>query len=602
MSPGCDATRPHTLTITGTPGLDADAPVVAHASGPGRVVEVFRRTGARVDRNEPILRAMDPETSDDGPGRFVTTPVAGLLLSAPTVGTCFAADTALFQVLGHAVVTLQLHPYHGPIDRESITRCTVRSGAGTWSATLRRFEERPEGPRLQLAVSDPDGRLPLGASVTVEVAVEPTPAMAEAVFAARRAARPYKLPPRGLERVYLGLATPTAPRTVATAPQGRRRPYDPARAFERPRPPRDPAPFALMGDVSRHAAKAHRSALGLSPDAWRRLKIGVFAARSDRISDHVNAIARIERITAGAQAHQLTAAVAGTLSYAPGLAPGDVVAPGQRLATIQVTLEMLAAQEAYLAALTPRATEAEHLRDALGALGLDAVHLNTLRRRQMSFAKISLVAPLAGMVEDLTAKPGEVAASTTLLTLTPANTAFAVLHLDPAEFERLSPQVGARWRNENMDRHPEAGLPLLEVQAVQREDGNERIRVRLPLPTSLAASVPAGLPCLQLDTPDTRRDAVLVPADCLVTLGRSQEVLLQIGAGQLRPTSVAVGLAADGYVEITDGVQAGDSLVRDLAALSREDQRIRALMAGFWDPSPRRARRPSTEQPFNPLL
>ncbi|GEP06147.1 efflux RND transporter periplasmic adaptor subunit [Methylobacterium oxalidis] len=600
MIAGSNSTRAHTVTLTATLSRDAEMPLIITAPTAGRVAEIFVRVGARVDRDEAILRLTDPEALSEHAGEFITAPLAGLVLDLLPAGTAVEPKTTLFRMLSNATVEVVLHTHHGPIARDSIVGCTIRCGATPWSATVSRLDKRPDGSRLHLSVLDPDGRLPLGGSVEVELSIAPTAAMREAVFAARRAAWPYSLPPRGRPQlIHLGLADPP-PQPQPSASRAET-PYDPTRLFAPRRPEREPAPFKPAISIRQPSAPSHRYTLALSPDAWQTLRPAISPARRGRVSDHVDVVARLEHSLANPQPFAITAPVAGIARPITKLCPGEMITPGQALFALTVRAEMLSAQHAYLQALdTNDDCETQRHRERLSFLGLDTAHRNTLRRRRKPFVEIALVAPLAGLVaESSLTNEKVVEAGTTLLALTPANTTFAVIDIDATAFAQLPPQVGVRWVGTAAP-HFSTDLPLLEVQHFVCPDGRGRVRLRLPLPAALAANSPVN-PLLRLDDPATRRDAVLVPADCIVSLAASSEVLLHTGPGHLRAISVACGLSADGFVEILDGVQVDEPLVRDVALLQNEDRRLRALLAGFWNPAPP-ARPYLPRQAGNPLL
>lgn len=601
MSAACDVTRPHTRSLTATLGRDSEVPLTVPAPIAGRVAAVFPRAGARVDRDEPVLRLADPAGVQAG--TLVTAPAAGLVVELAPTGSTVAPGTPLFRLLANAVVDVILHADHGPIDRDSIADCTVRCGVTTLEATVRRIETQPGGVRVCLAVADPDGRLPLGASVAVELSITPTEAMVEAALAARRAAyaRCYTLPPRGIALKQLNpVATKSQPPSAAKT--GAAGPYDPTRLFAPRRPKREPAPFRPIA-VGPLSAAPQRPTLALSPDAWRGLRPATYVAARGRVSDHVDVGVRVEHSLANPQALAVTAPVAGVCRPAPGLCAGEPVTPGQPLFILDLTADVLSAQRVCLQAHEAGDDNAVARCCALLAdLGLDAAHRHTLRRRREPFSQVAVVAPLAGMIAEVGLPAGgAVSAGTTLLTLTPANTTFAVFELDAAAFARLPPRVGARWVGTSTA-HPAVELPLLE-QAFVNRDGRDCFRLRLPLTAAHAASVRGTpvTPLLRLDDPATRRDAVVVPVDCVVSVAASTEVLLHTGAGHLRAASVACGLRADGFVEILDGVQVGEPLVRDVALLQSEEKQLRALLAGFWNPSPR-FRPDIPRQGGNPLL
>jgi biotin carboxyl carrier protein len=598
-----DPALPFTVSLSSAVSLDGETPLNIPATAAGSIAKAFVRSGARVERNEPVLRlAVATDKPDDV---LVTAPAAGLILDCAAVGSLVAHGATLFRMLATVVVNVVLPYHHGPIERDSIADCVVRYEGTPWQATLRRFEPEANGVRLQLIVDDPDGRLPLSASVTAELAIMPTAAMVEAVYATRQVAYAecYRLPPRGVARRRLGLAPaalrpPRATTTRAIAA------CDPAQTFAPRRPRRELAPFQPSTLLKPLPHTAQRPTLTLSSDAWRALHPASCVAELASVSDHVDAVVRLEHCLANPQAFAITAPMTGTPCAVTRLCAGEPITPGQLLFTLGLDTDALAAQCAYLDAVAKDDIDAvAHGDDHLAALGFDLVHRRTLQRLGIPFERIDVAAPLAGTVLTVASLGGEaVAAGATLLTLMPANTTFALIDLATAAFARLPPLVGARWVTATSKRSSIA-LPILEAQPFVNCDGREGVRLRLPLTADLAAKG-RDAPCtplLRLDDPATRRKSVVVPADCIVRVAASSEVLMHVGPGQLQTISIACGLAADGLVEIVDGIPVGATLVRDATFLHDEDRQLRALLAGFWDPAPQRSA-PRHERIGNSLL
>jgi hypothetical protein len=84
-----------------------------------------------------------------------------------------------------------------------------------------------------------------------------------------------------------------------------------------------------------------------------------------------------------------------------------------------------------------------------------------------------------------------------------------------------------------------------------------------------------------LDEPDASRWSLALPKDCVMTQDNSHEVLVHHGSGKLTPVAVDVGIDG-GFVEIRHGLSKHHHVVRDLKALCGIDNRLRAVMTGFW--------------------
>ena len=67
----------------------------------------------------------------------------------------------------------------------------------------------------------------------------------------------------------------------------------------------------------------------------------------------------------------------------------------------------------------------------------------------------------------------------------------------------------------------------------------------------------------------------------LIDSGNRQVVIVDRGEGRFEPRSVKVGLRGDGYVEITEGIKAGDSVVVAANFLIDAESNLKAALSGF---------------------
>jgi hypothetical protein len=96
--------------------------------------------------------------------------------------------------------------------------------------------------------------------------------------------------------------------------------------------------------------------------------------------------------------------------------------------------------------------------------------------------------------------------------------------------------------------------------------------------------------------PSATRPALAVPEDCVVRLGQSNEVLVHTGIQELTPRSVVLGERRPGWVEVIEGLAAGEEVVRDLKIMMDLDERLAAIMHGFWRPPWHQESKPAPEK------
>jgi Cu(I)/Ag(I) efflux system membrane fusion protein len=72
-----------------------------------------------------------------------------------------------------------------------------------------------------------------------------------------------------------------------------------------------------------------------------------------------------------------------------------------------------------------------------------------------------------------------------------------------------------------------------------------------------------------------------VPSSAVIDSGMRQVVLLDRGEGRFEPRMVRLGAQGNDWVEITDGVKAGDKVVTSANFLIDAESNLRAALQGF---------------------
>jgi membrane fusion protein, copper/silver efflux system len=76
-------------------------------------------------------------------------------------------------------------------------------------------------------------------------------------------------------------------------------------------------------------------------------------------------------------------------------------------------------------------------------------------------------------------------------------------------------------------------------------------------------------------------DRLVVPTSALIDSGNRQVVIVDKGEGRFEPRAVKVGVRGDGYVEITDGVKAGEIVVVTATFLIDAESNLKAALQQF---------------------
>ena len=97
---------------------------------------------------------------------------------------------------------------------------------------------------------------------------------------------------------------------------------------------------------------------------------------------------------------------------------------------------------------------------------------------------------------------------------------------------------------------------------------------------------------VDINAGDGEPERLAVPVSALIDSGNRQVVLVERGEGRFEPRAVKVGLRGDGYVEITEGIKAGDSVVVSANFLIDAESNLKAALSGFTAEPPAGEKKP----------
>jgi Cu(I)/Ag(I) efflux system membrane fusion protein len=86
---------------------------------------------------------------------------------------------------------------------------------------------------------------------------------------------------------------------------------------------------------------------------------------------------------------------------------------------------------------------------------------------------------------------------------------------------------------------------------------------------------------------------VTVPRSAVIDSGNRQVVIVDRGDGRFDPRPVKLGLSGDGYVEVKEGIAAGDRVVVSANFLIDAESNLKAALGGFTADSPSAPSKPS---------
>jgi len=106
-------------------------------------------------------------------------------------------------------------------------------------------------------------------------------------------------------------------------------------------------------------------------------------------------------------------------------------------------------------------------------------------------------------------------------------------------------------------------------------------RVRVELLNVQALLKPAMYARVEFASSRDKGKALAVPESAVLDSGARQVVLVELGAGRFEPRVVKLGIRGDGYVEVLEGVKAGEAVVVSANFLIDAESNLKAALSGF---------------------
>ncbi|HRH85426.1 MAG TPA: efflux RND transporter periplasmic adaptor subunit [Rubrivivax sp.] len=258
----------------------------------------------------------------------------------------------------------------------------------------------------------------------------------------------------------------------------------------------------------------------------------------------------------------------------------DRVPAGAPLLDLYVP-DWVAAQEDFLAAARMSGPFADALREAarsrMRQVGMDEALIEQVVRRQQVQGRVTLTAPIGGLVTELMSREGAtVMPGMPLLRLQGTATVWAEGQVPESQSAQLRPgapvlATSPAVPGQRFEGRVQALLP--DVDPATRTQ-----KARLELANPSGRLVPGMFVQLQLAGP-ARKASLLVPTDAVIHTGRRSVVMLAEPDGHFRPVEVKTGLEAGGQTEVLAGLAAGQRVVLSSQFLIDSEASLRGVEA-----------------------
>lgn len=269
---------------------------------------------------------------------------------------------------------------------------------------------------------------------------------------------------------------------------------------------------------------------------------------------------------------------------------GQAVKRGEALMDVY-SPELVAAQEEYLIAL--RAVDEggstaqpvmQRMADAvlrrLRNWGIAESELETLRREGKVRQLLTYRSPAAGVVlakpsvQGMRFMPGE-----TLYEIADLSSVWLVAEVFERDVGLLRLGQPAKLRILAYPEREFSGKVVFISPTLEADTRTARVRIELANPAGLLK--PAMYGSVDLAASHARGKALAVPDSAVLDSGARQVVLVQRGEGLFEPRDVKLGMRADGYVEVLDGVAAGEPVVVRANFLIDAESNLKAALQSF---------------------
>ena len=243
----------------------------------------------------------------------------------------------------------------------------------------------------------------------------------------------------------------------------------------------------------------------------------------------------------------------------------DRVVKGQPLAELYVP-DWIAAQEEFLSVRRMQGNDLAGLvdgaRQRMRQVGMSDAQIALVDSSGRTQPRITLVAPIGGVVTELMAREGmSVAPGTTLFRINGLSTVWANAEVPESQSALLRPGAKVQATSPAVPGATFEG----RVQAILPEVNptTRTLKARLEIANPRGALVPGMF--VQMQFTDVRAaKALLVPTEAIIQTGKRTVAMLAEGgadSGRFRPVEVEIGIESGGQTEVKRGLQAGQRVV-----------------------------------------
>jgi membrane fusion protein, copper/silver efflux system len=295
----------------------------------------------------------------------------------------------------------------------------------------------------------------------------------------------------------------------------------------------------------------------------------------------------------------VTTKAAGWIEHLTVAATGDPVRRGQVLAEIYAP-DLVAAEEEYLVAARlggamassmsgdmahgdPGALIAASLQ-RLRALDVPEDEIARLRKTGKAQRLIAVRAPADGVVIEKPVQEGmRIEAGQPLYKTADLSDIWLIAEVQEQDLGLIRSGQSADVRFVAFPGRSFEGKVEFVYPSLSPETRTARVRIVIPNPDLVLRA--AMYASVEIATPAAEGAVLAIPASSVIDSGARQVVLIDRGEGRFEPRPVRIGAQGGDWVEVVEGVKAGEKVVTSANFLIDAESNLRTALQGFTGPA-----------------
>lgn len=329
------------------------------------------------------------------------------------------------------------------------------------------------------------------------------------------------------------------------------------------------------------------SGVTIDPRAQQRLGVRTAMVEKKSLASQITAAGTIEyneREVAVVQAR-----ANGFIERVHVRTPLQVVRAGQALADVYLP-DWVAAQEEYLAVQRMQSGARESLLAAatqrMRLVGMSDEHIAKVTQTKTVQPRLTLRAPIAGVITELTAREGmTITSGAPLFRINGVDTVWVYGEVPEAQLGQIRPGLAVTASATALPGVTLQGKVLELLPEVSRETRTAKARIELHNKQKLLAS---GMFVTIHFAAASPLPVLTVPSEAVIATGNRNIVIVAEDGGRFRPVVVETGAESDGATEIRNGLDEGQQVVVSAQFLIDSEASLKAAttrMEGAAEPT-----------------